>query len=85
MSYAVQTVGLAAAVLTTICWIPQAWRVIRHRNTHAISLPASIALTIGQLCWLAYGLALEDWPLIGANAVSIIFTATILCMKLRFG
>lgn len=85
ISHTFQAIGLAGAVLTTVCWVPQAWRVIRYRNTHAISLPASVALTAGQLCWLIYGLALEDWPLIGANAISIMFTATILIMKIRLG
>jgi MtN3 and saliva related transmembrane protein len=81
----VQMIGTIGAVLTTICWAPQAWRVIRHRNTHAISLLTNLALLAGQICWLFYGLALNDWPLIGSNTISIMFTLTILTMKLRYG
>lgn len=81
----VELIGTIGAVLTTICWAPQAWRVIRQRNTHAISLLTNVTLFAGQICWLIYGLALNDAPLIGSNAVSIVFTTTILAMKLRYG
>lgn len=84
-TFNVQLVGTIGAVLTTICWAPQAWRVIRHRNTHAISLLTNLALFAGQICWLVYGLALHDWPLIGSNTISIIFTSVILTMKVRYG
>jgi MtN3 and saliva related transmembrane protein len=80
-----QLIGTIGAVLTTICWAPQAWRVIRYRNTHAISLLTNATLFAGQICWLVYGLALNDWPLIGSNAISIMFTIVILTMKVRYG
>lgn len=83
--FTVQWIGAVGAVLTTICWAPQAWRVIRYRNTHAISLSTNVALFAGQVCWLVYGLALNDWPLIASNAISMLFTMTILTMKLRYG
>jgi len=80
-----QLIGAIGAVLTTICWAPQAWRVIRHRNTQAISLLTNVALLAGQGCWLVYGLALNDWPLIVSNTISIMFTVTIVAMKVRYG
>ena len=81
----VDVVGIAGAVLTTFCWLPQAMRIIRTRDTHAISLPATVALVIGVGCWLTYGVALGDAPLIGANAISLALTLTILGLKLRHG
>lgn len=83
--FTVQLIGTTGAVLTTVCWAPQAWRVIRQRNTHAISLLTNAILFAGQICWLVYGLALRDWPLIGSNAISLVFTSVILMMKLRYG
>ena len=83
--FTIKLIGTIGAVLTTICWAPQAWRVIQHRNTHAISLLASATMFAGQICWLVYGLALNDWPLIGSNAISIMFTTVILTMKVRYG
>ena len=78
-------IGLAAAVLTTICWLPQAIRVIRYKDTRAISLTTNLTFGLGLIFWLVYGVALGDWPLIGANAVSIVFTSVIIAMKLRHG
>ena len=83
--FTVKMIGTVGAVLTTICWVPQAWRVVRYRNTHAISLLTNLALLAGQICWLIYGFALNDWPLIGSNTISIVFTAIILTMKVRYG
>ncbi len=81
----VEAIGLAAALLTTLCWIPQAVRTIRTRDTRAISLVTQAAFTLGIGLWLVYGLMLGSLPLIVANAVSFVLVATILALKIRFG
>jgi MtN3 and saliva related transmembrane protein len=78
-------IGSLAAVLTTLCWLPQAARLIRHKDTRAISLTTNLVFFSGLVCWLLYGVALADWVLIGANAVSLLFTSVIIAMKLRHG
>ena len=72
-------------MLTTLCWLPQALKVIREKETRALSLPARGAFTLGVMLWLIYGLAIDDWPLIGSNAVTLTLMAPILVMKLRYG
>ncbi len=81
----IDAIGLAAALLTTLCWIPQAVRTIRTRDTRAISLVTQAAFTLGIGLWLVYGILLGSLPLIAANAVSFVLVATILALKLRFG
>ena len=81
----IELVGIAAATLTTLCWLPQAIKVLREKETRAISLPATVALMTGVTLWLAYGLAIGNYPLIGANAVSLALMVPILAMKLRHG
>ena len=44
---------------------------------------ASIGLV--SVLWLIYGLAINDWPLIGSNAITLALMAVILAMKLRYG
>ncbi len=78
------TIGAAGAMLTTLCWLPQALKIIRDKETRALSLPATAAFTVGVALWLVYGLALEDWPLIGSNAVTLVLMTAILAMKLRY-
>jgi MtN3 and saliva related transmembrane protein len=81
----IDVVGGTVAMLTTLCWLPQALKVIREKETRALSLPATGAFTAGVVLWLVYGLAIGDWPLIGSNAVTLALMAPILAMKLRYG
>jgi MtN3 and saliva related transmembrane protein len=37
------------------------------------------------MMWLIYGIAIGNWPLIAANAISMMFTLVIIAMKLRYG
>jgi MtN3 and saliva related transmembrane protein len=78
-------VGVAGALLTTLCWLPQMFKTVREKDTRALSLPATSAFTVGILLWLIYGIAIGDWPLIGSNAATLGLMAPILAMKLRYG
>jgi MtN3 and saliva related transmembrane protein len=82
---AIEAIGIAAAITTTLCWLPQAIHVIRTRDTAAISLAAYGAFAAGIMLWLIYGLLIGNWPLIGANSVSLVLTLVILATKLRYG
>jgi MtN3 and saliva related transmembrane protein len=81
----VDVIGATGATLTTLCWLPQALKVIREKETLALSLPATAAFTLGVVLWLIYGLAIGDWPLIGSNAVTLALMLPIVAMKLRYG
>ena len=81
----VDLMGAAGATLTTLCWLPQAIRLIRTRETRAISLVGYTVFVVGIICWLIYGVAIMNWPLIGANAVTLVLALTILGLKLRHG
>ena len=39
-SAVVDAIGATGAVLTTLCWVPQAVKIVRERETRAISLRA---------------------------------------------
>jgi MtN3 and saliva related transmembrane protein len=81
----VDAIGATGAILTTLCWVPQALKIIRERETRAISLPGTTLCVLGVLLWLVYGLAIVDGPLIGSSIVTLAMTATILVLKLRHG
>jgi MtN3 and saliva related transmembrane protein len=85
LTWLIDFVGATGAVLTTLCWLPQALKVIREKETRALSLPATVAFSLGVVLWLVYGLAIGDWPLIGSNAVTLALMAPILATKLRYG
>jgi len=81
----VDAIGATGAVLTTLCWVPQAIKIIRERDTRAISLPGTTLCVLGVLLWLVYGLALRDAPLIGSSIITFAMTAIILALKIRHG
>lgn len=80
-----ELIGGIAAIITTLCWVPQAFQVIRTRETKAISLVMYLMLAVGIGLWLVYGVLIHSWPLIGANAVTLLPVLIILGMKLRHG
>jgi MtN3 and saliva related transmembrane protein len=80
-----EALGFVAAACTTLCWVPQAVRTIRTRDTKAISLWMQIFMVIGIGLWLVYGLLIMSWPLIASNVVTLGLVGTILWLKLRFG
>jgi MtN3 and saliva related transmembrane protein len=81
----IDLIGTAGAILTTVCWLPQAIKIIRDRDTRALSLPTNLAFTVGILLWLIYGAALADWPLIVSSAVTLALMSVIVVLKLRHG
>lgn len=42
-------------------------------------------LTIGTLLWLTYGLQIGAWPVVIANAITLVLAVFILSMKIRYG
>ncbi len=81
----VNSLGYIAAALTTIAFVPQAVKVIRSRDTEAISLWMYMTFTVGIALWFFYGVLLGAWPIILSNAVTFGLAATILALKLRHG
>jgi MtN3 and saliva related transmembrane protein len=84
-SLLIESIGATGAVLTTLCWLPQALKIIREKETRSISFTATAAFTLGVALWLIYGIAIVDWPLIGSNAITLVLMVPILTMKLRYG
>jgi MtN3 and saliva related transmembrane protein len=77
-------IGYCAAFLTTFSFAPQAWMTFRTRNVSGISLGMYSAFASGVALWLAYGLLLQAWPIVAANAVTLALALAILAMKLRY-
>lgn len=77
--------GYLAATLTTSAFIPQAWLTWKSRSAKGVSLGMYSVFVVGVAMWLLYGLALQAWPIILANAITLSLATFILVMKIRFG
>lgn len=78
----VDGLGYAAATLTTASFLPQAWHTFRSRDVSGISLAMYSVFTLGIAGWLFYGLLLQAWPIVVANIITFVLSASILAMKL---
>ena len=78
-------IGYLAAALTTCSFLPQALHTFRTRDVSGISLGMYSVFTVGIALWLLYGLALSAWPIVVANAITLLLAGTILGMKLVYG
>lgn len=77
-------IGYAAAVLTTASFLPQALHTFQTKDVRGISLGMYSAFTCGVALWLAYGILVSAWPVVGANAITLTLAGAILVMKLRY-
>jgi MtN3 and saliva related transmembrane protein len=77
-------IGMAAALLTTAAFAPQAIQAWRSRSTRDVSLAMFSMMVAGIALWLVYGILIDDLPLILANTVTLVLAAAILIAKIRF-
>ena len=82
---ATDALGYLAATLTTAAFVPQAWLSWRTRDLSGVSLGMYSAFTVGIALWLAYGWAMRAWPIVVANAITLLLALLILALKLRHG
>lgn len=78
---AIQIVGLFAAALTTAANLPQAYIIIREKSTQHVSSVTYGLLFLGTGGWVVYGVMKSDWPILIANAISLLACAVILLLK----
>jgi MtN3 and saliva related transmembrane protein len=78
----VEIIGTLAGSCTTMCFIPQAYKVIKAPNTKAISLLMYAVFSLGVTLWLFYGIMLDSFPVILSNALTLPLTLIILGKKI---
>jgi MtN3 and saliva related transmembrane protein len=82
--WGVDLIGSAAAVCTTISFLPQLIKVWRLKSARDISLIMFLLFSTGVALWLSYGILIASWPVIVANGFTLIFAVAILILKLRY-
>lgn len=76
--------GLFAGLLTTIAYLPQLIKTWKTKSADDISWSMLITLCVGIVLWLVYGSSVHDLPLIAANIVTLVFSSSILILKIRY-
>jgi MtN3 and saliva related transmembrane protein len=72
-----------AGIFTTVSLIPQVRKVLRERNTTAISLGMYIVFSVGIALWLYYGILVHSLSVMVTEAATLALALTILGTKLH--
>jgi len=81
--HTIDAIGYAAAALTTFAFVPQVVKSWRTRSTGDLSSTMLLVFTVGILLWLIYGIGTGSMPVILANAITLMLSATLVALKLR--
>ncbi|MCX5811238.1 MAG: SemiSWEET transporter [Proteobacteria bacterium] len=77
-------IGYIAALFTTFALLPQIIRIRKLKEARDISLFMPLMISIGSILWLIYGIILKEAPIIAANAVSLLFSLTVLFITIKY-
>lgn len=76
-SFELEIIGYIAGFCTTICLLPQLWKIMKTRSAEDVIL-TFIVLFCGQALWITYGILLNDLRLIIPNVISCTLTLSII-------
>jgi MtN3 and saliva related transmembrane protein len=75
--------GLLAAALTSLSYIPQVKKALPRGSTDDLSMKMLCVLGAGLALWIVYGALKSDFVIIGANAIGFSLVATLIGFKIR--
>ncbi|MCA1904082.1 MAG: hypothetical protein CV045_01840 [Cyanobacteria bacterium M5B4] len=81
----IDVLGMVAATLSTLSFLPQVIKVWQTRSTKDLSTITLVSLNLGIFLWLVYGFLIQKAPVIIANAITLILTLTMLFLKRKYG
>lgn len=83
MENLIYCVGLAAAALTSLSYLPQVRKAWPRGSTDDLSFKTLAVLATGLSLWILYGALKGDSVIVLANVVGLSLVATLLAFKLR--
>ena len=78
MSLTFEIIGMSAAILTTLAFVPQVLKVIKLKKTDGLSLITYIVFTLGVVLWLVYGFFMNSISMVLGNGITFILSLIIL-------
>ena len=75
--------GLVAAGLTSLSYLPQVKKALPGNSTDDLSLKMLLALLSGLSLWIVYGAVIGDFIIVAANLTGAALVGTVLVCKIR--
>ena len=79
-----QIVGTGAALCSMTSFAPQLIKIWKEKDASQVSLRMYLVTVTGFALWIAYGVLIHSWPVIGSNSVCLLMSAAILALKFRY-
>ncbi len=74
----IELIGMLAAVLTTVAFVPQIMKVWKSKSAAGLSLTMYLIFFTGIVLWLIYGFMISSLSMILANIVTGLLTLFII-------
>jgi len=84
MNWNIELIGLVAAVLTTVGFVPQLVKTLKTKNVEGISLTMYLVMFLGLIFWLTYGFLIDSFAIKLANIVSGILVFSLIVLKVMY-
>ena len=79
-----EILGVLAAIITTVSFLPQVYKTWKTKDTKALSLTMYTFFFIGVSMWVVYGFYLKSIPIIVANIITAISALTLIGLKIKY-
>lgn len=79
-----EAIGLVAGLINISSFVPQIIKAWRTRQTRDLSLATYIALSIGTILWVLYGVMIGSIAIIITNIIFLVLLFIVIALKLRF-
>ena len=78
-------IGFLGGTLTALATVPQFVKSWKTKETKDVSLGWCSLLSAGVFLWIIYGFMINDYPIVIANIITLIFVLGILLLKIKYG
>ena len=79
----IELIGLLAAILTTIAFIPQVFKVMKAESSEGLSLTTYLIFITGVSLWLIYGIFKMSFSMILGNGITVLLASIIIYYILK--
>lgn len=84
MDTTTELIGLIAALITSIGFLPQIIKGFKTKKLDDVSYFMPIVLAIGMTLWLIYGILIDSISIILANIFSISCSISLIILKKKY-
>lgn len=84
MDINIEIFGIIAAILTTSGFVPQVYKSWKTKSVEGVSLSMFLILFIGIVFWFVYGVLIQSFSIIAANAVSGLLVFLLIILRIIY-